>query len=258
MKNLTIAFVALALLAGCADRERFVTVAEQSIPKTVAIQVVVMVEQVTIEWGLDGLTSSTTTVPMVVGGSGVFVSNNGHVLTCEHLFDTGKIMSVTVVRVDGTMQGAEILERDAKKDLALIRVEGPTPHFARIADPRKMRVGQEVIAVGSPLGLDFSVSHGIISALNRDFSFRYNATQSDAPINPGNSGGPLFNLKGELVGINSFMIPPIEEPVFTGLGFSTSSGQIVEFLTRIRVRYEALPRFKLSYWNGFYRALGFN
>ncbi len=249
MKTL-FAILSVFLLGGCAANERFVKVAEDAIPKTVSIKVTTLIEQTTIDFGPEGFTVTTSTAVVMFGGAGVFVSPNGHVLTVEHLFDEGKILAITVCQSDDTCQGAEILEKDARKDLALIRVEGPTPNFARLADPRELRVGQEVLAIGSPLGLDFSVTHGIISALNRDFDFRYNATQSDTSINPGNSGGPLFNLKGELVGINSFMIPPVNAPVFTGLGFSCSSGQIVEFLTRVRARYEALPRFNHSYWKG--------
>ncbi len=240
--------LAALLLTGCAG-ERFVRVAEESIPKTVSIKVTAVVEQLVIESGPDGFTITMGTVTVTYGGAGVFVSENGHVLTVHHLFDAGVIQSVMVCQSDDTCQRADILELDEKNDLALIQVGGPTPDFARLADPREMRVGQEVIAVGSPLGLDFSVTHGIISYLGRDFSFRYNATQSDTPINPGNSGGPLFNLNGELVGINSFMIPPVNGPVFTGLGFSTSSAQIVEFLTKVRRKYEALPRFNTEYWD---------
>jgi serine protease Do len=246
VKGLILAFA--LLLGGCASSEKYVKVSEESLPKTVSIQVTAIVQQVMVDWGPDGITITESTATVKFLGAGVFISDNGHVLTVEHLFDAGQILGITVCQYDGTCQGAEILSIDVKKDLALIRVEGPTPNYARVADPRKLRVGQEVLAIGSPLGLDFSVSHGIISALNRDFAFRYDATQSDTPINPGNSGGPLFNLAGELVGINSFMIPPVNAPVFTGLGFSTSGSEIVKFLTDVRAKYESLPKLTTSYW----------
>lgn len=161
----------------------------------------------------------------------------------------------------GTCTAGEVLHKEDGLDLALLQsnFDTPTP-YARIADPRKLRVGQEVLAVGSPLGFTFSVSHGIVSALNRDDLGVYNMTQSDAFLNPGNSGGPLFNLKGDIIGINSRIVPPVPANIFTGLGFSVQSGQIVEFLTRVRNKYlqleKGFPRFKSDYWEGFRSALG--
>jgi S1-C subfamily serine protease len=126
------------------------------------------------------------------------------------------------------------------KDLALLKTFREGSPYVRLADTRDLRAGQEVFAIGAPLGNAFSVSNGIISALNRD-EIRYNSLQTNAAINPGNSGGPLFNLKGELVGINSFIESPLANaPVFTGLGFSVESGQILEFLAS----YKSLPNNK--------------
>ena len=122
-----------------------------------------------------------------------------------------------------------------------------TTPYVNIADPRGLKVGQEVIAIGSPAGLSFSVTNGIISALYRDFNHAYNVTQSNTAINPGNSGGPLFNLKGELVGINSFFIMARPEfPVFTGLGFSVQSGQCIEFLTDAAKKFKDMKKYTLK------------
>lgn len=175
-----------------------------------------------------------------IGGSGVFVSKKGYVLTCAHLFNISglkKIHSIILTSPNGDSVFGRLIKVNSKSDLAVVRADyyHKTP-YVKIADPRDLRVGQEVFAIGSPLGLTFSVSHGIISALYRDFdNFAYNVTQSDTAINPGNSGGPLFNLKGELVGINSFIVSANDfVAVFSGIGFSVQCGQLREFLTDVK------------------------
>lgn len=248
MKKFTLSFIALTglLFTGC-DKEKYVALVEDVMPKTVMIYHASTVEIQMLP--IPGFPKIP--VDVLILGSGVFVSPDGHVLTAEHLL-IGKTKSISVVLSNGDTYAAEVLAQ-GKNDLALLKInpiDGPT-EYAKIADPRKLKVGQEVIAIGNPKGLDFSVCHGIISALNRDTELVYNATQSDAMINPGNSGGPLFNLKGELVGINSFVvIADPRAPVNTGLGFSVQSGQIVEFLTSIRKKYAALPVYNLDYFGG--------
>lgn len=256
MRNI-IKILGLALiLTGCATTERFVKVSEQVVPKTVDIYVTGIVDVKFFDISLG-------TYPVRVEGAGVFISHNNHVLTCAHLFWLDTITGITVCNEGGTCTAGEVLHKEDDLDLALLQsnFDTPTP-YARIADPRKLRVGQEVLAVGSPLGFAFSVSHGIVSALNRDNLGVYNMTQSDAFLNPGNSGGPLFNLKGEIIGINSRIVPPVPANIFTGLGFSVQSGQIVEFLTRVRNKYfgleKGLPRFTNDYWEGFLDAIGYD
>lgn len=251
------------LLSGCAVSEKFVRLSETVVPKTLDIHVLGIARQLvfTIEKGKFKIQEAT--VPVRVEGAGVFISPNNHVLTCAHLFWLETITGITVCNDSGVCTAGEVLHKEDELDLALLQAnfDIPTP-YARIGDPRKLHVGQEVLAVGSPLGFAFSVSHGIISALNRDNLGVYNMTQSDAFLNPGNSGGPLFNLKGEIIGINSRIVPPVRANIFTGLGFSVQSGQIVEFLTRVRNKYSQIekgfPRFKNDYWNGFLNALGIN
>lgn len=188
-------------------------------------------------------------------GSGVYVSPHGYILTCAHLFsEFKKIKSITVIAPNDDSVAGKVKQINPQIDLALVKVDYyKTTPYVKLADPRKLELGQEVVAIGSPLGLSFSVSNGIISALYRDFPFAYNVTQSNTAINPGNSGGPLFNLKGELVGINVFVIPPVNAPVFTGLGFSVQSGQCLEFLAKAARKY---PDMKESPWKGFLAALG--
>lgn len=244
-------------LFGCAPIERYVKVSDDSLPKTTMIEVKAIVTQITLIIDEKGISIDQSTVTINVRGAGVFISPQGHILTCDHLFEFNQVIDAIVIEYNGNVYKAEILFREERLDLALLKVnvDQPVP-YARIADPRKLKVGQEVIAIGNPLGFDFSVSHGIISALNRDGLGVYNMTQSDTFLNPGNSGGPLFNLKGELVGINSRIVPPVRANIFTGLGFSVQSGQIVEFLTRFRGLDKSIPKYDHSYWQGFLNAVG--
>lgn len=253
---LTVGLLAL-FQTGC--KERFVDVSAEVVPKTVSIYVAGVTERVFLSFDRKGFKVEKATVAVVVSGAGVFVSPNNHVLTCAHLFWLKEVTGITVCNDSSVCTSAELLSKQDSVDLALIQTYFDEPtNYARLADPRKLKVGQEVLAVGSPLGFPFSVSHGIISALNRDNLDVRNMTQSDAAINPGNSGGPLFNLKGEIVGINSRIVPPVPAPVFTGLGFSVQSGQIIEFLTRFRRIEKAFPKYGSDYWTGFLDALGFN
>jgi S1-C subfamily serine protease len=246
---------------GCSKEEKLVKLSAEVTPKTVDIHVsgIMEVPVFTIKQTKRGIEFSIekATVPVTIEGAGVFVSENNHVLTCAHLFWLTEVTGITVCRENGQCTAGELLAIEDRNDLALVGsfFDGPTP-YARLADPRKLKVGQEVLAVGSPLGFAFSVSHGIVSALNRDGLGVNNMTQSDAFLNPGNSGGPLFNMKGEIVGINSRIVPPVNANIFTGLGFSVQSGQIIEFLTRFRGIDKSFPKYDAGYWEGFLNAIG--
>lgn len=219
-----------------------VNVIEQVMPSVAHITVLGVTEQNSLIIDKKGFRIEKSTVTISLTGSGVFISPNNHVLTCAHLFWLSDIKAITVCTENGDCTFADLIRKEDEVDLALVQAffEIPT-NYSNIADPRDLKVGQEVFAVGSPLGLPFSVTHGIISALHRD-QVGYNMTQSDTSINPGNSGGPLFNMRGEIIGINSRMLPPINAPVFTGLGFSVSAAQIIEFVTRFRGLDKSLPR----------------
>jgi len=209
-------------------------VAKAGLPKAVMLQVYMKEPTIVIKLGKLEIYRSTTTTIRQYLGSGVFISPTGHILTCAHLFDSGDVVGITAKTYDDRIHSAELLYQDARKDLALIKIDEAIYPWARVENPYKLAVGQEVLAIGYPLGLEFSVTHGIISYLNRDFSYAYNVVQVDAFINPGNSGGPLFNLKGNLVGINSFIIHPRGAPGFTGCGFSVHPAQINEFLVKFK------------------------
>jgi len=254
MKRLLIAFAALFLFPSCAYGLRnYVRIAEETQPKTTMVEVDAVVEVMTLTFTKKGLEIGKSTQTVTLRGSGVFISPNGHVLSCNHLFDVGEIKATRVCDYYSECSDAELLAQDGRKDLSLLKVErsSPTP-YARLADPRFLRVGQEVVAVGNPYGLDFTVTRGIISALNRDLDENgYNLVQTDAPINPGNSGGPLFNMDGELVGINVRGVRGGD-----GLGFSAESGQIIEFLAKFR-GLEKVFKMPKGPWAGLLDALGF-
>jgi serine protease Do len=149
-------------------------------------------------------------------GSGVIINADGTILTNNHVVDGANEIVVTLN--DKQEHKAKVLGRDPKTDLAVIRMDGKGPFSpATLGDSSVSRVGEWVIAIGNPFGLTNTVTAGIISAKGRiigagpydDF------IQTDAPINPGNSGGPLFNMKGEVIGINTAIVPNGQ-----GIGFA--------------------------------------
>ena len=147
-------------------------------------------------------------------GTGIIISSDGQILTNNHVVEAAADKgTITVSFSDNTITQATILGRDTLTDLAVIKANktGLTP--AKLGNSTSLKVGQEVVAIGSPFGLESTVTSGIISALNRPVSSSdgtdggqstvFPAIQTDAAINPGNSGGPLVDLNGEVVGINS-------------------------------------------------------
>src|SRR5688572_18279466 len=141
-------------------------------------------------------------------GSGFFISRDGYIVTNNHVVD--KAAKVQVVTEDGSTLDAKVIGTDPKTDLALLKVEGRTDFpFVKLADIMP-RVGEWVVAMGNPFGLDGTVTAGIVSAHGRDIGAGpYNDfIQIDAPVNRGNSGGPTFNTKGEVVGVNTAIFSP--------------------------------------------------
>ncbi|QGY80870.1 PDZ domain-containing protein [Sphingorhabdus lacus] len=159
------------------------------------------------------------------GGSGFLISSDGYIVTNNHVVAGGPtgdaVDRVTVTLFDGKEYTAEIVGRDPQSDIALLKIKATDLPFVAMADSTKSRVGDWVIAIGNPLGLSSSVTAGIISALQRNIGAggAYDRfIQTDTAINPGNSGGPLFNLKGEVIGINNRLISPIGANI--GVGFA--------------------------------------
>ncbi len=135
-------------------------------------------------------------------GSGFVIREDGVVLTNNHVVENAK--QITVVLSDGRELPGTVLGRDPKTDLAVVKVEGKALPTARLGDSDQVQVGDWVVAIGNPFGLNNTVTAGIVSAKGRAIGGPYDDfIQTDAPINPGNSGGPLFDESGNVVGINS-------------------------------------------------------
>jgi len=149
-------------------------------------------------------------------GSGFIISEDGYVVTNNHVID--KADDIEIILEDGEKYAAIIIGKDPKTDLALLKIESENPlPYVEFGDSDSSEIGDWVIAIGNPFGLGHTVTAGIISAKERILGIgKYDDfIQTDAPINPGNSGGPLFNLKGEVVGVNTAIIARGQ-----GLGFS--------------------------------------
>ncbi|MEA3041395.1 MAG: serine protease Do [Sphingomonadales bacterium] len=173
-------------------------------------------------------------------GSGFIISADGFIVTNNHVVaparDDAVVESITVTLNDGTELRAELVGRDVASDLAVLRVRPRAAlPFVRFGDSRRTRVGDWVLTIGNPFMLSNSVTAGIVSALHRNInSGQYDRyIQTDAPINSGNSGGPMFDLQGNVIGINTALISPTGGNV--GIGFAIPAEQarpIVETLMR--------------------------
>src|SRR5689334_6923448 len=166
-------------------------------------------------------------------GSGFIIDAAGIVVTNNHVISDAD--EVTVILNDGTRLKAEIVGRDQKVDLAVLKVKPDKPLKAvKFGDSEKLRLGEWVIAIGNPFSLGGTVTAGIVSARNRDIqSGPYdNYIQTDAAINRGNSGGPLFNLNGEVIGVNTAIISPSGGSI--GIGFAVPSKTVVPVLDQLR------------------------
>ena len=157
-------------------------------------------------------------------GSGFVISEDGLVITNNHVIENAD--EITAVFSDGSQLKAELVGTDPETDVAVLRLvtDDPVP-FVELADSDASEVGDWVMAIGNPFGFGGSVSAGIISARNRNTGGRYDDfIQTDAAINRGNSGGPLFNLAGEVVGVNTAIISPTGGSV--GIGFAIPSNMV--------------------------------
>ncbi len=166
-------------------------------------------------------------------GSGFVIDPTGIIITNNHVIADAN--EVTVIFTDGQKLKAQIVGKDAKVDVAVLRVKPDKPlKAAKFGDSDKMRVGDWVLAVGNPFGLGGTVTAGIISAVKRNIdSGPYdNYFQTDAAINKGNSGGPLFNMDGEVIGINTAILSPSGGSI--GIGFSTPSATVIPVIDQLR------------------------
>jgi Do/DeqQ family serine protease len=156
-------------------------------------------------------------------GSGVIVSQEGHILTNHHV--VANMDKIEVQLTDGRVELAQLVGSDEQTDIAVLKISAEKIEALRLGDSDEVRVGQMVFAVGSPFGLQETVTQGIISAKGRramaDSGVEF--LQTDAAVNQGNSGGPLINLKGEIIGINSAIFSNSQEGSWLGISFAIPS-----------------------------------
>ena len=168
-------------------------------------------------------------------GSGFIFSSDGFVITNHHVVDGAKHV---VVRLPTRQEfDAEIIGTDPRSDLAVLKIAGDSLPILRLADDGAVKVGQWVLAIGSPFGLDFSVTAGIVSAVGRSLPTTAGDNyvpfiQTDVAINPGNSGGPLFNLEGEVIGVNSQIFTRSGGSI--GLSFAIPSSVVRNVVAQIQ------------------------
>lgn len=170
------------------------------------------------------------------GGSGVIISPDGEILTNHHViegFRGSQDPTITVKLSDGREMKAKVVGKDKELDIALIKIEGAHLPFAKLGNSEATKVGEWVVAIGNPLGLEHTVTQGIISAKGRtprELGGGFGAfLQTDAAINRGNSGGPLLNLRGEVVGINTAIRPDGQN-----IGFAVPVDSVKRILSDLR------------------------
>lgn len=179
-------------------------------------------------------------------GSGVIVSSAGYILTNNHVIAQADELQVELS--DGRELTAEVVGRDEKSDVAVLKIEADNLIAARLGDSSRMEVGDWVIAIGSPFGLDQTVTAGIISAQHRQTGIITDRNggyedflQTDAAINPGNSGGPLVNLRGEVIGINTAINSRTGTSV--GVGFAIPSNMASRIMDDLKANGEVVRGF---------------
>ena len=180
------------------------------------------------------------TVPMKGRGSGFIVSKDGHVLTNNHVVDGAD--KITVTFSDGKVHEAKVLGKDPTFDLAVLKIDGNGKDFPvlELGDSDKSEVGEWVVAIGNPFGLEHTVTVGVISAKNRSIhagNVNFDGfLQTDAAINPGNSGGPLIDLSGRVVGINTAIVPYAQD-----IGFAVPVNMAKQVMDDL-IRYGSVKR----------------
>ena len=172
-------------------------------------------------------------------GTGIMIDSDGHILTNYHVVEGAT--GIEVRFNDGSISSAELVGSDPANDLAVIQVDtsGLEPTAAELGDSDAMRVGDPVLAIGSPFNLEGTLTQGIVSAVDRTYSSGASTRpiremiQTDAAVNPGNSGGPLLNCQGEVIGINTLLENPTGENVNVGVAFAVAINTANRSLTQM-------------------------
>jgi S1-C subfamily serine protease len=169
-------------------------------------------------------------------GTGFIISDEGYIITNDHVVSLSHALDV--ILVDGTKVEARLIGTDPFTDLAVVKIDAPVPAVVPLGDSNALRPGERVLAIGSALGnYTNTVTEGVVSGLGRRLTMRDgsamdNLIQHDAPINPGNSGGPLFNMRGEVVGVNTAVVRQAASGIYAdGLGFAVTSETVQSIAT---------------------------
>ena len=171
-------------------------------------------------------------------GSGFVIAQDGLVVTNFHV--VGDARAVRVTMPDGAAREGHVLGRDPDTDIALVRADGSFPDIAPLGDSKRLRRGQIAIAIGNPLGFEWTVTAGVVSALGRSMRASTgrlidDVIQTDAALNPGNSGGPLINSAGQVIGVNTAIIPGAQAICFA-TAIDTAKWVIMQIFAHGRVR----------------------
>ena len=167
-------------------------------------------------------------------GSGFIIDEKGHIVTNNHVIDNAQEINITVGDNEKKIYKAKVIGKDKKTDLALLKIDAKEPiPFVKFGDSDKIRVGEPVIAIGNAFGFGGTVTSGIISAKGRHLGgqFYEEFIQTDASINKGNSGGPMFNMEGEVIGVNSAIVSPSGGNV--GIGFAIPSNTAKSIISKL-------------------------
>jgi len=219
--------------------EEFAKLTEAVVPSVVSLHTEGIKRQLMQDWF--GRIWVDEGYPVRGIGSGVIVSEEGHVVTNEHVTNGKSKISVTMH--DGKTYPAVVIGEDRALDIAVIRIKADRDFKPlKFGDSGRVRQGQQALAIGNPFGLGETVTRGIISAKERTISDRQrDLFQTDAAINPGNSGGPLINIYGEIIGINvAIYSPDTEDQGFVGIGFSIPASDVQEVFEQILAKGRAI------------------
>ncbi|MDI9347243.1 MAG: Do family serine endopeptidase [Methylacidiphilales bacterium] len=170
--------------------------------------------------------------PSTSFGSGFIYDKNGYIITNHHVIKDADEIEVSLS--DISTYTAKVIGSDEVSDIALLKIEATNLPFAKLGNSTDLKVGEWVVAIGSPFGFDHTVTKGIVSAISRSLANEIYTPfiQTDVPTNPGNSGGPLINLKGEVVGVNSMIVS--KTGTYIGLSFAIPIDTVKTIVTELR------------------------